>query len=102
LTAMSLLALLVGMFLVYNSMTFSVLQRRQLIAGLRALGASRGEIFRLILTEALVLGLAGTLLGLPLGLALGRVLVHMVTRTINDLYFVLAVNQLMIGPWPLV
>ncbi len=101
LTAMSLLALLVGMFLVYNSMTFSVLQRRHLIAGLRTLGASRREIFSLILAEAVVLGVVGTLLGLPLGLLLGRVLVHMVTRTINDLYFVLAVNQLMIGFWPL-
>lgn len=102
LTAMSLLALLVGMFLIYNTMTFSVLQRRGLIARLRALGVTRGEVFSLILTEAVALGMAGTLLGLPLGLLLGQALVHMVTRTINDLYFVLTVNQLLIGPWPLV
>ncbi len=102
LTAMSLLALLVGMFLIYNTMTFSVLQRRTLIANLRALGVTRGGVMRLILGEALLIGVAGTAIGLPLGLVLGRVLVHMVTRTINDLYFVLTVNRLLISALPLV
>jgi putative ABC transport system permease protein len=102
LTAMSLLALLVGMFLIYNTMTFSVLRRRGLIAGLRALGVTRGEIFKLVLVEAVAIGVAGTLLGLPLGLLLGQALVRMVTRTINDLYFVLTVNQLLVSTWPLV
>ncbi len=101
LSAMSLLALLIGMFLIYNTMTFSVLQRRGLIASLRALGATRGQIAGLVLGEALLLGLAGVVLGLPLGLGLGRVLVHMVTRTINDVYFVLTVNRLLISALPL-
>lgn len=101
LTAMSLLALLVGMFLIYNTMTFSVLRRRGLIASLRALGVTRRQVFRIVLREAFLLGLAGTLIGLPLGLLLGHGLVHMVTRTINDLYFVLTVNQLLVSPWPL-
>ena len=52
LTALSLLALLVGMFLIYNTMTFSVVQRRPLIGTLRALGVTRGEIFALVLAEA--------------------------------------------------
>lgn len=102
LTAMSLLALLVGMFLIYNTMTFSVLQRRALIANLRALGVTRAGVMRLILGEGLLIGVAGTALGLPLGLLLGRVLVHMVTRTINDLYFVLTVNRLLISAVPLI
>lgn len=40
LTALSLLALLVGMFLVYNTINFSVLQRRPLLASLRSLGVT--------------------------------------------------------------
>ena len=52
LTALSLLALVVGMFLVYNTVTFSVVQRRPVLGSLRALGMTRKEIFALILTEA--------------------------------------------------
>ncbi len=93
LSALSLLALVVGMFLVYNTMTFSVLQRRQLIGTLRALGVTRGEVFVQILSEAAVLGAAGTVLGLPLGFLLGKFLLGMVTRSIGDLYFALSVRE---------
>ncbi len=102
LTAMSLLALVVGMFLIYNTIAFSVLQRRRLIGILRILGVTREEIFRVVLGEALAVGLTGTALGLLLGVALGENLVRLVTRTINDLYFVLSVNQLLIAPSSLV
>lgn len=101
LTAMSLLGLVVGMFLIYNTMTFAVLQRRQLIGTLRLLGVSRHEVFAQILREALTIGAAGSGLGLLLGVALGDGLVHLVTRTINDLYFVLTVTQMQITPGPL-
>ena len=98
LTAMSLLALVVGMFLIYNAITFSVVQRRTLLGRLRALGVSRRELFVGVLGEALLLGLAGTLLGGLLGLWLGSGLVHLVTRTINDLYYVLSVREFFIDP----
>jgi len=98
LTAMSLLALVVGMFLIYNAITFSVVQRRALLGMLRALGASRRELLIGILGEALLLGLAGTLLGVLLGLWLGSGLVHLVTRTISDLYYVLSVRAFFIDP----
>ena len=87
LTAMSLLALLVGMFLIYNTMTFAVVQRRELLGILRALGVSSNEIAIVILGEALLLGLAGTFLGSLLGIWLGTGLVHLVTRTVDDLYY---------------
>ncbi|MCP5195988.1 MAG: ABC transporter permease [Gammaproteobacteria bacterium] len=96
LTAMSLLALVVGMFLIYNAITFSVVQRRTLLGMLRALGVSRRELFLGVLGEALLLGLAGTLLGGLLGLWLGSGLVHLITRTINDLYYVLSVREFFI------
>ncbi len=98
LTALSLLALVVGMFLIYNTMTFSVLQRRQLLGALRTLGVTRREIFTLILAEALLIGALGTLSGILLGLFLADGLLALVTRTINDLYFVVSVRQLAITP----
>lgn len=101
LTALSLLALVVGMFLIYNTVTFSVVQRRRLFGILRSLGATGGQLFRLILLEAAVLGFIGSLLGLLLGVALGRVMVQLVTQTINDLYFVVNVRETPLPPFTL-
>ncbi|HEY0766955.1 MAG TPA: FtsX-like permease family protein [Steroidobacteraceae bacterium] len=93
LKAMSLLALLVGAFLIYGAVSFAVLQRRASIAVLRALGATRGEVLAVLLSEAAVLGLVGASGGVLLGVAIGRGLVGLVSQTINDLYFVVAVNE---------
>ncbi|HEY1407751.1 MAG TPA: ABC transporter permease, partial [Promineifilum sp.] len=57
LSALSLLALVVGMFLIYNTVTFSVVQRRPLFGILRCLGVTGGQLFALILGEAVVLSL---------------------------------------------
>ena len=94
LTALSLLALVVGMFLIYNTVTFSVVQRRPVIGTLRALGMTQREIFALILGEAALLGVLGTLLGLGLGIVLGRGAVQLVTQTVNDLFFAVAVREI--------
>lgn len=102
LTALSLLALLVGMFLIYNTVTFSVVQRRPVIGSLRGLGMTQREIFGMILLEAGLLGLLGTLLGLGLGVVLGRGAVSAVTQTVNDLFFVVAVREVSIPVWTLV
>lgn len=102
LTALSLLALVFGMFLIYNAMTFSVVQRRELLGSLRALGVTRGEVVRTVGGEALITAVVGTALGLAAGVALGRGLVQLVTRTINDLYFVLTVEGLTVPPAVLV
>ncbi|MBV8804754.1 MAG: FtsX-like permease family protein, partial [Sinobacteraceae bacterium] len=93
LQAMSMLALLVSTLLIYGAMSFAVVQRRRIIGILRALGATRGDVFTIVLTEAAVLGLVGASLGLVLGAVIGRGLIHLVSQTINDLYFVVAVNQ---------
>lgn len=92
LTALSLLALVVGMFLIYNSMTFSVVQRRPLFGTLRCLGVTQAEVGRLVLSEALLVGALGSALGLGLGIVLGQGAVRAVTQTINDLYFVVTVR----------
>jgi putative ABC transport system permease protein len=92
LQALSLLALVVGTFLVYNTVLFSVVQRRAVFGTLRALGTTPGQVFGLILAEALATAALGSLLGLGLGYLLGQSAVRLVTRTINDLYYVLAVS----------
>ena len=96
LQAMSLLALLVGVFLIFSAVSFAVVQRRRIIGILRALGATRGRVLGMILSEALILGIVGAGLGLVLGLFIGRELVALVSRTINDLYFVVAVNEVVV------
>ena len=98
LTALSLLALVVGMFLIYNTVTFSVVQRRRLFGILRALGVTRGQLFRLIVGEAIALSFLGSLLGLALGVVLGRGMVGLVTQTINDFYFVVNVREVTVPP----
>ena len=98
LTALSLLALIVGVFLIYNTLTFSIVQRRQLIGLLRVQGVTRGQVFALVLCEAAALGTVGTLLGIALGVVLGHGLVQLVTRTISDLYYVLTVRDLTLTP----
>ncbi|MGE5497112.1 MAG: FtsX-like permease family protein [Syntrophothermus sp.] len=97
LTALSLLALIVGMFLIYNTMTFSIVQRKRYIGLIRLLGAQRNEVLKLFLTEALVQGLIGTVAGILLGVLLGTALVNIVTRTINDLYFAVTVREINIS-----
>ncbi len=101
LQALSLLALFCGTFLIYNTMTFAVVQRRQLLAVLRAIGTTRRQILLLIVAEALFLGLVGTLIGQAAGIALGKSLVGLVTQTINDLYYVVSVRSVAIEPFTL-
>ncbi len=77
-------ALLVGLFLIYNTLAVSVVERRREIGILRALGATRGQVFRLLLGEALCLGSVGTILGLPLGMGLARLSLDSMQRVLSD------------------
>lgn len=94
LTAMALLALLVGVFLIYNAIGFSVVQRRPLLGRLRAIGVTGSDIQRLVLLEALVLGLVGTLAGALLGAWLGQGLTRIVATTVSALYYQVSVDAL--------
>jgi putative ABC transport system permease protein len=94
LTAMSLLALLVGMFLIFNAMTFSMVQRRTLFGRLRAIGVTPRELFSLVLLEAVILAVLGTLIGLLLGVWLGQGLTRLVAATVSELYYNVSVTAL--------
>lgn len=102
LQALSLLALVVGLFLIYNTVTFSVAQRRHVIGILRSLGMTKVQIFALVLGEAFALGLLGTALGMGLGVIFGRGAVALVSQTISDLYFAVNVQGIIIAPLTLV
>ncbi|MGQ0734160.1 MAG: FtsX-like permease family protein [Acidobacteriota bacterium] len=90
LTALSWIALVVGLFLVYNTVTISVIARRGEIGALRALGVTRGEVLKLFLGEAAALGLAGTVLGIGLGRLLADLAVGFTSATVSTLYIATA------------
>ncbi len=87
LEALSLLALFVGVFLVYNTAMFAVVSRRKDAGILRSLGANRGEILLAFLAEIMLLGVTGGVLGGAFGYLLSRVLTGLVGETISKLYF---------------
>ncbi len=93
LLALSLLALLVGAFLIYSTMSFLVVQRRNIIGTLRTIGVTRRQLFGSVVGESLLVGLPGTAIGLALGWLLGEGLTGLVVRTIDDLYFRLQVTD---------
>lgn len=99
LAAMSLVSLLVGMFLIYNTIEASVVRRRIEIGILRSLGATRNEVRWLFLGEAAALGLVGIAVGLVGGYFLARLLVGAVAETISSLYVLVHVQTLAIAPW---
>ena len=99
LTALGLLALVVGMFLIYGTMAFAILQRTQTLGILRTLGVSRGELLRTILVEAAGIAVIATGLGLALGHALAIGLVGLVLQTVGDLAFGAAVAEVAPSPW---
>ncbi|MGH2592443.1 MAG: FtsX-like permease family protein [Anaerolineae bacterium] len=68
----SMIALFVGGFLIYNAFTMTIVERTQEIGLLRALGLTRRQVTRLILIEASVLGVIGSILGVGFGLIMAR------------------------------
>ena len=98
LTALSLLALLVGVFLIYATMSFAVVQRRGTFGVLRAIGVSRRQLLTGVLGEALALGAVATTAGILLGQQLAEGLVELVLRTVGDLYFESSVSAVTPSP----
>ncbi len=82
----SLIALFVGFFLIYNTLSVSVIQRKKEIGALRCLGMKRSEVLRLILAEALLLALVGSLAGALFGWLLSRAALIAVGETVGNLF----------------
>src|SRR5690349_14760493 len=71
LVGFGLVAVLVGIFLILNTFSIIVAQRTQELALLRAMGASRGQVLRSVLLEALLIGVIGSAVGFGVGIGLG-------------------------------
>ena len=81
-----MIALFVGFFLIYNTVSVSVTQRKREIGSLRCLGMRRGELLRLIIVEALILALVGSLLGSVFGWLLAQLALLAVGETVGNLF----------------
>jgi putative ABC transport system permease protein len=99
LTALSLISLFVGMFLVYSSTQASLVRRRAEFGLLRSLGATRRQVFGLIMSEVVLLGGFGVMLGLPLGYAVAQANVDMVSKTLTNLYLLEEISRLEMTWW---
>ena len=86
LTSLSLIALLVGLFLVYNTVSVSVITRRAEVGLLRTAGATRGTIVALFLGEAAVLALIGCAIGAPLGWLMAHGAVGLTSSTVSQFW----------------
>lgn len=91
-------ALIIGLFLVYNALAVSVTERRHDIGVLRAVGATRGQVAGLFALEAGLLGLAGSAVGVPLGLGLVYVALQPLQDTLRDVFGPLTLQRLDYGP----
>ncbi|HEV7242954.1 MAG TPA: FtsX-like permease family protein [Thermoanaerobaculia bacterium] len=84
--ALAGVALLVGMFLVYNTVLISILRRRKDVGVLKTVGTAPRQIFAAFLAEGLLFGVVGSILGIVLGQLLASSILGAVGRTINTLY----------------
>lgn len=102
LAALSYIALLVGLFLIYNTVSLSVITRREEIGILRAVGGSRRQVAGLFLAEAGLLAVLGCALGLLLGSWLARAALSLTSSTLDRLYIRSATEPVSVGPEHLV
>jgi putative ABC transport system permease protein len=93
LTAMSLVSLLVGTFLIYNTIFASAARRRVEVGILRSLGVTRGEVRALFLSEALIFGVLGIVAGIGGGAVLAEGLTGSVARTVSSLYVLISIGR---------
>jgi len=98
LLALSLISLFVGLFLIYNASAFSAGKRRYEIAMLRVLGIQRWQVLAMFLAEAIVVGIAGGILGIAIGLILAKTALKAMAQTISELYLLIRVEHLSLSP----
>lgn len=99
LRVLSYISLIVGAFLVYNTVSVSVVRRRPLIGVARAVGMTASTVRLGFLFEGLLFGVAGTAMGLALGKLLALGAVHLIGQTVQSLYLSSAPGDIEIRPW---
>jgi putative ABC transport system permease protein len=78
--ALEFIAVVIALLGIVNTLLTSVLERQREMATLRAIGASAGQIRRLVLWEGLYLGLLGACLGVAGGVVLSFLLIHVINK----------------------
>jgi putative ABC transport system permease protein len=86
LTGLSLICLVAGAYIVYSTTSTAAVHRALVIAGLRLIGASSRRLFVLLLAEAAVVGLVGSVLGVAIGVVLARFLVGLVSDSFGLIF----------------
>jgi len=98
LTALSMISLFVGLFLVFASAQASLLRRRGEFGVLRSLGATGSQLLALLLAQTAALGGLGIAIGLPLGYLGARLNMDTVSATVSNLYLLNEIETLRLTP----
>ncbi len=81
-----MIAMFVGIFLIYNAVSVSIAQRKREIGILRSVGVTRRRVAGVFLVEALLIGLVGSALGIPLGGVIARAVVGQFAPSVSQFY----------------
>jgi putative ABC transport system permease protein len=100
LSALSLISLFVGMFLITSSVQAALVRRRTEFGLLRSLGATSRQVLGIILAEVVLLGGLGTAVGIPVGYWTAVANVKVVSGTLTNIYLLNEIEQLRLG-WEL-
>jgi putative ABC transport system permease protein len=93
----SFIAVFVGMYLIYNAVSISVVQRRKEIGILRALGTTRRQTIALFLGENFVMAIVGSGLGLAVGIIFAKSAMGAVGQTVSELYIRTSISEIAIS-----
>lgn len=92
----SFISILVGIFLLYNTIFISVVKRRTEIGILRGLGAQKQTILGLFVIQGLILGMIGSLIGIFLGQIIAKLSLKIIEKTLITMYTPIVISELTI------
>jgi putative ABC transport system permease protein len=99
LTGLSLLCLVAGVFVIYNTASTAAVHRARTMSMLRLIGAEPAQLLRLLMIEAACLGAVGAAIGIAIGILLARLLAGMVIDSMGVIFETrFAVDRLTIEP----
>lgn len=88
----SLIAILVGFFLMFNTVLITVIRRKTELGILRAIGFRKKEIVYLFLLQSIITGVIGSILGLFLGSIISGFSMKMAEKTISTVYEIVSID----------
>ena len=94
----SLVAMLIGCFVVFSSVQVTVLERMKEVATLRAIGASRFQLLTAILLQWLLVGLLGSVAGILIGVGLSSLVLRGVVKAVNSMMSLIGNAEAVITP----